>query len=255
MSLKDLETTNENITAIEDLIRSEFQNRVRTDPKYSLRTYATSLGLEPSALSKIFRQKRKLSKRIAARSLSYLLGNETARETPKNSSDFQKINANLVTMLSQWFYFAILELIHVKSFKPDLEWISTTLKIDKKEVEIAVNRLIDLGFITVNEDGSWTDTFLNLTNITGPVFSKAQTNYQRQLRELSIIALSDTDSSQRDHSSMTMAIDPKRLPEAKEALKKFRQEFCANIQKDSHPEEVYQLTLSFFPISDTNKKE
>jgi hypothetical protein len=54
-----------------------------------------------------------------------------------------------------------------------------------------------------------------------------------------------------------VAINPKRLPEFKEKLKQVRMELAEFFQPDGEQnlDEVYQLTLSFFPLTNFKSGE
>jgi hypothetical protein len=62
-------------------------------------------------------------------------------------------------------------------------------------------------------------------------------------------ALEDVPLESRDQSSMTMAIDPSLLPEAKAKIRDFRRSLCAFLQENARPKsEIYQLSISLFPV-------
>ncbi len=48
---------------------------------------------------------------------------------------------------------------------------------------------------------------------------------------------------------MTMAIDARDLPEAKERIQKFRRDLCHFFERSGHPKEVYHLTVSLYPVT------
>ncbi|MGE3975681.1 MAG: DUF4423 domain-containing protein, partial [Bdellovibrionales bacterium] len=67
---------------------------------------------------------------------------------------------------------------------------------------------------------------------------------------LAIQALETVPMSQRDQSSMTMAIDTSLMDAAKEKIKNFRRELCDFFQKENNPRNaVYQLTISLCPLT------
>ena len=50
-----------------DFLSEEFERRVKSNPRYSLRAFANHLGLSPGELSEIFRGKRALGTRALTR--------------------------------------------------------------------------------------------------------------------------------------------------------------------------------------------
>jgi hypothetical protein len=64
------------------------------------------------------------------------------------------------------------------------------------------------------------------------------------------MAIDHVDFEKRDHSSVTVSIDPALIPELKQRLTQFRRSLNQFLsQNQSQATEVYQCTFSFFPIS------
>lgn len=238
------------------LLQQEFVKRCRKNPKYSLRAFARSLGIEASPLSAILRGKRPLTKKTQKK-LGLALGlslNELERF--KNATDtvavnYQQLTLDNYALISDWYHYAILELTRIESFRPDLKYIAKTLNISQTEAHIAVERLQRLGLLETSEDGNWLDTTPNsyATNINGDLTSPASKKLQRQVLEMSLNALEDLPTEVRNHTSMTMAIDPADLPVAKEMIKKFRRELCVFLERNQNPKSVYQLAVSLYPLT------
>jgi hypothetical protein len=53
---------------------------------------------------------------------------------------------------------------------------------------------------------------------------------------------------ERDHTSIMMATDSKRLEEAKKMIKRFRRRLCSFMEQCESKNSIYQLSISFFPI-------
>ena len=70
-----------------------------------------------------------------------------------------------------------------------------------------------------------------------------------QLLNKALQALEQQPLATRDYSTMTMAIDPTKLPEAKERLTRFRRDLCEFLE-DGDQREVYCLALQLFAMSD-----
>lgn len=83
----------------------------------------------------------------------------------------------------------------------------------------------------------------------------ARRQYQKVLLEKSIEALENIPFDLRDHSSMTIAIDKKRLPELKDFLKEIGSLIVKNFQEDGEFDEVYQFTMSLFPATTIKTSE
>jgi hypothetical protein len=64
----------------------------------------------------------------------------------------------------------------------------------------------------------------------------------------------ELDVELRDFSSIMLAIDPEKLPEAKTIIREFRQKM-ASLLKHGHRSEVYQLAIQFYPLTIESKQE
>lgn len=114
----------------------------------------------------------------------------------------------------------------------------------------AIDRLQRLNFIQMTEgvikvlspNTTWTNTKKT---------SDARKKFQKTLLEKGLDAIDHIPFEQRENGSLTVAINTKRLPEFKEKLKEMRKELAAFFQADDEKnlDEVYQLTVSFFPIT------
>ncbi len=153
-------------------------------------------------------------------------------------------------VISDWYHHAILELTKTKSFKNDPKWIARKLDISSNQARIAVERLIQVGLL------SRQGKILSSQNSTlhHDLKAAAFRQLQEQILELSAKALREIPIEQRDQSSMTMAIDPRLLPKARELIKKFRRQLCKLLQEGSSVDEVYQLSVSLFPLTRLQKK-
>ena len=233
-------------------LQNEFERRKNRNGQYSLRSFAQSLGLNAGCLSVILNGKRpitrKLFKKISAKlSLSPMeirgfLG-ESGSEAP-----FQVLEEDSYHLLSQWYYDAILELVQVEGFSPDLNWIANQLGINISEVKIAIERLQRCRLLSISPDGSWKveqNTDIHLNNST----TKALKQLQGQILNKSLDAIEKVPIERRFHSSMTMAINKEDLEEAKEYLREFRQQFCQKFQTNKKLTSVYQLSMGFIPTS------
>jgi uncharacterized protein (TIGR02147 family) len=241
------------------LLQETLVSRCKANPAYSLRAFAKHLQIEPSFLSKILSGKRptttatirKLAERLnlspeeAAPFIS-----KTTQQAKAADADFQNLALDQFRMISDWYHYAILELIDVKGFESDAAWIAKKLGIKKIEAQTALERLERLEMIQKNKRGQYENTSGQNTTVGNEFTAVAFRKLQKQILLQSIEALENLDIAERDHSSMTMAIDPLLLPEAKKKIRDFRRELCAFLQENNRPKkEVFQLSLSLFPVT------
>jgi uncharacterized protein (TIGR02147 family) len=252
-------------------LQSELSRRLNETPGYSLRSFAKLLEVDPSALAKLLKGHRPLGKRLITRFavrlnlapdevnefISYQEQMNSRSSAHTSNSNYQQITLDTFRLIADWYHYAILELIRVDSFRPDPKWISRSLHIPLTEVNFAIERMVRVGMLDINENtGEWTDNSEISTNITKPYFDGAQKRHQKQILEKAIFALENTPVAYRDQTSMTMAIDTERLPEAKERIKHFRRELANFLSRGETRDQVYHLSLSLYTISSIeNEKE
>jgi uncharacterized protein (TIGR02147 family) len=70
----------------------------------------------------------------------------------------------------------------------------------------------------------------------------------RQSIEQAVVSLNETPLDLRDISSITMAIDLKKLPMAKKIIQEFRHKM-ADVMEAGNQTEVYNLNIQLVPVS------
>ncbi len=243
------------------LLQQEFLRRVSKNKNYSLRAYAQYLGINHATLSTILSGKRKITKpTVITLSKALGLGPEEVQKflsgesTPESMEerDFFLLQNDVFSFISEWYFDAILELSVIPHVNLSPKAISAVLNISVPQASMAIETLERLELLKKNDEGKYVITYKNSSNILDPdTTTSAQKNYQRSVLEKSIEALENMDRKKRDHTSTTMAISSQDLPKAKEIIKKFRQDLNAFMQRDeSALDEVYQLQVSFFPLTE-----
>jgi uncharacterized protein (TIGR02147 family) len=240
-------------------LQCEYIKRCKVNSRYSLRAYARLLRIDPSTLSQALRGKRTLSK-VQQLKLGTRLGlgpMEMARfwdDPERDSSYAQTSSAKELTLdafqvISDWYHYAIFELVTVKGFSPEPKWIAKKLGITPTEAQIALERLLRLELVQVGEDGRYLQGVPLVTTTGNPFTAVAFRKLQAQVLRMAGQALEEVPMELRDQTSMTMAIPLRRMAEAKAAIKKFRREFCEEFQKTEDRDAVYQLGISFYPLT------
>jgi uncharacterized protein (TIGR02147 family) len=242
-------------------LSEHLETRRKRNPSYSLRAFARSLNIPAASLSQIMRGKRPLTLKTALRLaesfelspterqafLSSVVWEKTGAAAEKVSkSKYREIEADTFAIISDWYHYGILSLGEIKPNYCEPKWISRQLGITQVDARGALRRLFDLGFLKKVGRG-----FAQATpslDIQCASKSAALRKYHRQNLRLAEKALDGEPIPLRDFNSMTMAIDPDRLPEAKEAIRKFRDEI-SNLLEKGKRRRVYTLAIQLFPIS------
>lgn len=250
-------------------LQDELLKRCRNNSSYSLRSFARSIQINPSSLSRILRGQRAISETIKEK-LGCRLGLSPVeltqfKTTPvkrdsnytsvsNSTMDFNQLSLDVFSVISDWYHYAILELTYLHHFKSDPKWIARTLGITVSEVHVAKERLTRLGILKITKKGTWVNHSGNHTNISEDMKASAYRKLQKQVLEMAIKALEEVPIEQRDQSSLTVAIHTKRLPAAIERITQFRREFNSFLEQDSKRDHVYQLGISFYPVTKLNGK-
>ena len=208
--------------------------------KQAIRRYAAKLGLNPIQVHHF----EVASPRSNAKNKS------NQDETPAN---YQQLSLDAFQVISDWYHYAILELMRLPDFNGDVSWIAKTLKISPAEVGIAIERLTRLEMIEI-QDGIWKDLSGGYSTTLGNNFTAAAfKNLQRQVLEKAMDALEEVPFEKRSQTSMTMAIDTDKIPEAKKLIVEFQRKLnkLLNAGDPKKLKEVYNLNVSLYPVSFT----
>jgi transcriptional regulator with XRE-family HTH domain len=247
------------------ILRDELTKRVEKNPRYSMRAFAKSLGINIGALSSLLNGKRPLTAK-AAEQLCDKLGItplkkseiilRAAKRNGNNSLDLTfnrvEIEEEIFRAISDWYHWAILQLVKTEKYNQNLhtsdpKWISRQLQISETEAKLAIDRLLKLKLLVQGKNGLLERTKESITTANKSFTSAALKKWQRQIREKSIFSLENHPIEVRSHTSMTMAIDPKKIKEAKDLIDEFQERLAEFLEKGKK-EKVYQLCVSLFPL-------
>ena len=248
-------------------LQEEFKTRKRNNRSYSLRAFAQKLDISPGRLSELFSGKRNMTRKVAERVASRLeytpeerehflklieLRHKKKMDAKKKkiliNNDFKQLPSDSFYVISDWYHFAILSLIELEDFDSSPKWIAKRLGISLIEAKSALDRLVRLKLIEADEKGRWIKCHDNLTTTHDLESIALKRSHKQSLRQ-SIDAIDEVPVEWRDITSITMSIDTKKLPEAKEMIKNFRRELCAFLELDEKKNEVYNLNIQFIPIT------
>jgi uncharacterized protein (TIGR02147 family) len=238
------------------ILNQELVKRAKKNPAYSLRAFAKSLNMDSSTLSSLLRNKRPLSAKMASKILKILDIDESQKKEIflaslargvelKDKTQFQNLDEDVFEAISSWEHFAILSLLTVKGFRPNVKAIGARLNIGTGVVIDALRRLEKLGLIA-KENGVLKVTNKNLTT-THEMPSRAVREANKQYIEKALYSLEHHSVEDRDMTGITMAVSKKKLKEAKKIIKKFRREICETLE-DEETDDVYRLNVQLFPL-------
>jgi uncharacterized protein (TIGR02147 family) len=254
------------------ILRQRFADRQERNPAYSLRAYARDLGVSASRLSEILSGRHEMSPKtaldVASRlgmtddeqaffvdlvtSTSARTGTARAQATARLArrraeSVGEQLSMEHFALIAEWHHFAILELTKVKGFRASTATIASALGLPKDDVKRAVSRLCRLGFL--GRDGRRLVVRKPSTRTQPAAPSDAVRAFHRQILERATLALEFQTMGERHNGGVVMAFDQERFPEARERLRRFRQEFAAEFTAKRGATHVYALSAHFFALS------
>ena len=136
-----------------------------------------------------------------------------------------------------------------KNFRNDPEWISYKIDVPVPLVEEALGRLRRLRLI--EEQGSRLRKTERRFYVKTPRSKDSIREHHRQMIQKAmneLLRISDADFCRRSISSMTVAINPKRLEAAFEKIEIFQKKL-ADFLSEGDCTEVYQFNQQLFPLT------
>lgn len=243
------------------LLQQEYLRRQSKNPNYSIRAYARQLGIYHATLSALLAGKRPITEKTAKKIVQKLdLDPHTQSQffpaTTSISTPYFHLQQDAFNSISEWYFDAILEMTRINGIKISPQIVASALGIARVDARMALETLERLELLQKTKNGFYSLTHSNSTNILDEDFTNAaMKKYQRKILEKSIQALENTPKPERDHTSITMAVQTQDIPAVKKMIKKFRQDIDAYAQRKSAlPNEVYQLQVSFFPLTKLKAK-
>ncbi len=233
---------------------------------FSLRAFAKKLGVTISTVSEIRSGKRTITKKLASKISDHLFLTPEEKERvlsaiPHLSSkqpvrvarkEYLQLSTDQFRAVGEWQHFAILALMKSKDFKNSPAWIARRLSISVASVEQALTRLKRLELVSEGKNGILKRTSHSVSS-TDEVVNLAVRKSHLDDLELIKDKLAHIGLEKRDSTSITMAIDPKKIPEAKKVIREFRDRL-SSLLETGEKTEVYKMSLHLFPLTDTESR-
>ncbi len=252
-------------------LREYFTELKSRNPRYSLRSFASKLKVSPATLSEIFSQKRPLTQTMAIRFAEklkfdplqtqlFIRGAIIKRFEEKlpldqnlnrvTDSQFEKLNPDTFQLIANWYYYALLSLLEIPKISTQPDSLAKRLGIQVAQVKIALTRLEKLKLIE-KKGGRFVLTTTGVS-IETLGYDSAMRQFLEQNLEKAKESLLTVPAKMRELSLTTMAIDPDKIPEARETIKRFRREMSAFLESGKK-KRVYSLAVQLFPLDKEEK--
>lgn len=270
--------------SVSEFLRRELDRRLGTNPRYSLRAFARNLGMSPGELSEVLREKRPMSARACqkvAKSLAMspaefkqlLVLAATAR--PGSSSDFAeggpmpvkadsarasvaalRLSEDRFRLVSDWWCFAILNLLDLDDVIWDRTELSERFGITALQAQLTMDRLERLGLVkkTGSDRAVATNEFVeHLTDVS----SEAIRRYHRSLLQKAMDALESQSRDERDITGIGLALDRREFKSISREISEFQDQLIAKYgrkRRGRKLDSVYQLEVALFRLSPRGDK-
>ncbi len=237
------------------LLKTKLEEAKLRNPNWSLRAFAQKVGISSGALSEILAGKRPLSLKARKRMIERLQLSpreqlellEDVSIVRKSNGDHHQLGTDAFHLISDWWHFAILNLVKTVGFKPETAWIATRLGIPQTVAKEAWLRLFRLGYLQKTSKGKVVRK-ISKFKTSEDVLDLSLRRSHMEDTKLVAKALLDVPIEEREVNSVTLAIPSKEMARAKDLIRKFQDDFCDLIEGEPS-DDVYRLTIAFFPLT------
>lgn len=251
-------------------LQFEFEARKKRRPHYSLRAFARDLELSPSALSEYLNGKLTFSEErvlhickkiqlkanqvehwidlIRMESSSSKADREVASAKVRARATQEKgsIALELFKVISDWYHFALLELIDIDEKYQDHKTAAKALGIDAKTVQVAWDSLIQVG-LAEKTDGIYKASTL-ATFAGEDVPSEGLRNYHAGLISKALIAQEEQPIEKKEFVSIVFSYRSEDLKAIKDELYKFQVDLTNKYAQKKNKDSVYCLSTQLFNL-------
>jgi len=230
------------------VLQNEYILRRSRNASYSKRAFAKSLNISSGALSELMEGRRKASFKLTQKIFNKL----GHYPQPEKKISREILPLDKFEMISQLVHFYILNLLKTKKHPGSVPEMAKRLNVSESAVSEAINRLNKMGLIEKNRSGKWIRTSKNLDTPEQNILSPALQRAHREACQKAEAALA-LSPVERDFTIVVLPASADQLPMIREKIRAFQDELdslCAN----GSCEEVYQINVQFFPVSNRGGK-
>ncbi|OFZ00472.1 MAG: hypothetical protein A2Z97_12415 [Bdellovibrionales bacterium GWB1_52_6] len=157
-----------------------------------------------------------------------------------------ELSIDTYRVIADWYHAAIMELTFTNGFDSSPKAIAQELGITELEASLAIDRLIRLELME-SRNGRLVKTNLQLSTADKHLTTPALRKNQRQFLEKAIESLEDAPIERRSMTSMTMAVNESKMPEAKQLIREFNRKLCSLLESGKRGR-VYNLSIALYPL-------
>lgn len=249
-----------------------FHLKHRKQKKYSLRMFSKELGLRPTAISDILSERKGMSTSLAQKIASQLSLNlaesqyfislveirhgrslsvrknaeKRIRALRKVDGLHEELSDHQVDFFEHWYHPAILELISLNEGNLTNDEIQEIFSLSEFEVDMALKKLIDLGFLE-RKEGRYIRNleFVSLDSLTP---RKTVREFHKQLLSLAQEKIETNPIEKRKFISNVFSFKSNLIQEARNELDLFHDQFIEKYADIDSPDSVYAFSMQLFRL-------
>lgn len=194
--------------------------------------------------------KRDTDREVAWGRMQHALTRSRTATAPRLLTDVHR------QILSSWQHLAVRSLIEMRPDPGDWEALGSRLfpRRSKASIGRSVKLLKEAGLLEKRADGYWYATDKSMT--TPPeVGIMAVRKFHRQCLNLAMDSIEGAPPTRRNLTGVMLGISEEGYALICDRLSQLREELVKLAEKDAKADRLYQLSLSFFPLSDLEPVE
>lgn len=261
-----------------EIIKHEWLQRKRTNPRFSLRSFSLFLGVQPAFLSFVLNGKRNLSDEMTERFIKKLKFTESKakifellvkieraaspelknklldalKQIDPSRNQQHDLLVEDFSLISEWYHFALFMLIDVDGFSWSLPAVAKSLGITQKETVQALENLKHLKLIEFRP-GQRPKKLQTRIILDHPNDGQSLKNYNLQLLELTRNAIEKPNRDERYIGNEMITLGKSQLPQAAEIFEECFRKIFSLSQQNLKEKEVYQVAIQLFPLTQIQK--
>lgn len=231
-------------------LEQELARRVNRNPRYSMRSFARTLGLSHTMVSLVLSGKRPVSRKMKARMAELGLAPNPRPHGPDDDG-MDALTDDTFALLADWYHLAVLSLLEIPGARFEARWIAKRLGISIVEARLAISRLKRLRLVA-SRNGRYRQCTRPL-KMENKKMTAASRRFQQGILRKAEESVDLCPDEWRDLSSTTLAIHPRHVPYARQRIQEFRRQLTRELEAMGEPTEVYHLAVQIYPV--TRKEE
>jgi len=255
-------------------LKAQHEVRRKKNVKFSSRAFARFLGMSPSALVEVISGKKNLSLstsfQIGTRLelgpteqeyFNLLVQLEASKLVEQKSQILERINninptikahrlnVDEFKLISEWYHFAILELVSTAQPGLTLTRIAKKLNLDRVQARAGIDRLLRLKLIKRADQATYARS-INRVVVSSDIPNSALRSFHRQMITKAIESIDTQTPAEKIISSETFAFDPEQLGDLRKASDEYLDKVLSIARKGKKRTEVYHVGTQIFRVTD-----